>query len=125
LPAPGILTELSPRQQKLRQQTSVKGCVHAEILRAIQLRPGDSGMTLKGGASQNFDLNESPSRRDAGDSSANHGLNRDQIRRRAYEIYQERGGLPGHDLEDWLQAESEFESAALFMRAAIGEKHRP
>jgi Protein of unknown function (DUF2934) len=33
--------------------------------------------------------------------------------------------LPGRELEDWLQAESEFESAALFMRAATGEKHRP
>jgi hypothetical protein len=84
-------------------------------------------MTLKGGASQNFDLNESSLRpdADADDSAANHALNNDQIRRRAYEIYQERGGLPGHELEDWLQAESEFESAALFMRAAIGEKHRP
>jgi hypothetical protein len=83
-------------------------------------------MTLKGGASQNFDLNESSLRpdADADDSAANHALNNDQIRRRAYEIYQGRGGLPGHELEDWLQAESEFESAALFMRAAIGEKHR-
>jgi Protein of unknown function (DUF2934) len=109
----------------LRQQISVKGCVHAEISRAIQLGQGDSGVTLKGRASQNFDLNESSFRRDAEDSSANHGLNRDQIRRRAYEIYQERGGLPGHELEDWLQGKSEFESAALFMRAAIGEKQRP
>ena len=32
----------------------------------------------------------------------------DKIRRRAYEIYLERGGEPGHDLEDWLQAEHEF-----------------
>jgi hypothetical protein len=82
-------------------------------------------MTLKGTANQNFDVNESSLRPDAGDSAANHALNNDQIRRRAYEIYQERGGLPGHELEDWLQAESEFESAALFMRAARGEKHRP
>jgi len=32
----------------------------------------------------------------------------EKIRRRAYEIYLERGGEPGHDLEDWLQAEHEF-----------------
>ena len=33
-----------------------------------------------------------------------------EIRIRAYEIYVERGGQPGHDLDDWLQAEQELES---------------
>jgi hypothetical protein len=32
----------------------------------------------------------------------------EKIRRRAYEIYLDRGGEPGHDLEDWLQAEREL-----------------
>ena len=32
------------------------------------------------------------------------------IRRRAYELYLERGEEPGHDLEDWLQAERELPS---------------
>jgi hypothetical protein len=32
----------------------------------------------------------------------------ENIRRRAYEIYLERGGEPGHDLEHWLQAEREL-----------------
>ncbi len=31
----------------------------------------------------------------------------EKIRRRAYELYEERGRDDGHDLEDWLQAESE------------------
>ena len=30
------------------------------------------------------------------------------IRRRAYEIYMERGAEPGHDVKDWLQAEFEL-----------------
>lgn len=30
-----------------------------------------------------------------------------EIRARAYEIYLERGGQPGHEVEDWLQAERE------------------
>jgi hypothetical protein len=51
--------------------------------------------------------------------------NHDEVRCRAYEIYLERGGLPGQELEDWFQAEREIESAAHFMRATIGEKHRP
>jgi Protein of unknown function (DUF2934) len=35
----------------------------------------------------------------------------ENIRHRAYEIYLERGGEPGHALEDWLQAEREFTTA--------------
>lgn len=48
--------------------------------------------------------------------SENRSPNHDEIRRRAYEIYLERGGLPGEELEDWLQAEREIESAAHFRR---------
>ena len=33
-----------------------------------------------------------------------------EIRARAYEIYVERGGQPGHDVDDWIQAEREIES---------------
>ncbi len=32
----------------------------------------------------------------------------DAIRTRAYQIYIERGAVPGHDLDDWLQAEREL-----------------
>lgn len=33
--------------------------------------------------------------------------NQDELARRAYELYQARGREPGHELEDWLQAERE------------------
>lgn len=36
----------------------------------------------------------------------------DQIARRAYELYQQRGGRPGRDFEDWIQAERELRSGA-------------
>ena len=36
----------------------------------------------------------------------------DKIRRRAYEIYLERGSEPGRELEDWLQAERELTTDA-------------
>ena len=29
------------------------------------------------------------------------------IARRAYEIFERRGRIPGHDVDDWLEAESE------------------
>lgn len=31
----------------------------------------------------------------------------EQVRRRAYELYEARGREDGHDLEDWQQAEAE------------------
>lgn len=35
----------------------------------------------------------------------------DTIRARAFELYEARGGAPGHDLDDWLQAEGELRAA--------------
>jgi len=32
----------------------------------------------------------------------------DQIRRRAYELYEARGRQDGHELDDWLRAEGEI-----------------
>ena len=29
----------------------------------------------------------------------------DRIRERAFQIYESRGGAPGHDIQDWLHAE--------------------
>ena len=34
----------------------------------------------------------------------------DQIRARAYELYEERGKEDGHDLDDWLRAEADITS---------------
>jgi hypothetical protein len=81
-------------------------------------------MAEKGKGHQNLELHANPIQPRAEDTSGNHALNPDDIRRRAYQIYQERGGVPGRELEDWFQAESELRSAALFMRSATGEKQR-
>ena len=35
-------------------------------------------------------------------------MREEEIRNRAYEIYLRRGGQPGYELEDWLQAEREL-----------------
>jgi len=37
---------------------------------------------------------------------------RDAIARRAYELYLQRGSEPGHELEDWLQAEVDLAANA-------------
>jgi hypothetical protein len=31
-----------------------------------------------------------------------------EIRKRAYELFEARGGVEGHDVEDWLRAEEEI-----------------
>jgi hypothetical protein len=36
------------------------------------------------------------------------GPTNDEIAERAYQIFVARGGEPGHDLDDWLEAESEL-----------------
>ena len=35
----------------------------------------------------------------------------DEVARRAYEIYQSRGGHDGADMDDWLEAERQLKSA--------------
>ncbi len=40
----------------------------------------------------------------------------EEIARRAYELYLQRGSVPGHETDDWLQAEAE-----LAARAAVAE----
>ena len=34
----------------------------------------------------------------------------EQIRLRAYQLYEARGEVPGYEIEDWLQAEAEIRS---------------
>ena len=43
---------------------------------------------------------------------------REQIEKRAYEIYEARGAEPGHELEDWVRAESEMMQQTKLHRAA-------
>ena len=42
----------------------------------------------------------------------------EQIRRRAYELYDQRGRDDGHELDDWLQAESELAQQKAMTAAA-------
>jgi hypothetical protein len=42
----------------------------------------------------------------------------EQIRTRAYELYEARGRESGHDLENWLEAEAEITGTAVRTAAA-------
>jgi len=81
-------------------------------------------MTSKSKKSETLELHASPIQARAEDTSASHAVNHSEIRRRAYEIYLERGGLPGSELEDWLQAEYELPRAAVFTPDRDGLQQR-
>jgi hypothetical protein len=69
--------------------------------------------------------NESPpaqatsTQAEKGEASVGTSTRDEEISRRAYEIYLERGQQPGRDLDDWLQAERELERGTLW-RAQAG-----
>jgi hypothetical protein len=42
----------------------------------------------------------------------------EEIHRRAYELYEERGGGEGRELDDWLQAEAEVTQSMAKVKAA-------
>jgi hypothetical protein len=73
-------------------------------------------MTLKGKRNETLEVHAGPIQPHAADASANHAPSHDEIRTRAYEIYLERDGLPGDELDDWLRAERELQKVALFAR---------
>jgi hypothetical protein len=42
----------------------------------------------------------------------------EEIRRRAHELYEERGREHGHDVDDWVRAEAEVTGSVVRTRAA-------
>ena len=53
------------------------------------------------------------------------GATDDAIARRAYELYQARGGSHGADMDDWLQAEQELRASVGPSEELDNPAHRP
>jgi hypothetical protein len=70
-------------------------------------------MKLKEKRIEILQVRESPIQSHPENPSVNDKPSHEEIRLRAYEIYLECGGLPGKELDDWLQAERELERLAL------------
>jgi hypothetical protein len=68
--------------------------------RATKRANGAPNGTANGEANNNPTNGEAP-------NGAN-GASSDEVSRRAYEIYQSRGGQDGYDLDHWLEAEREL-----------------
>jgi hypothetical protein len=71
-------------------------------------------MTSRGSVNRNrvSEFGASPIQSHSDETSGNHTPSYEEIRLRAYEIYLERGSLPGNELDDWLQAERELDGRA-------------
>ena len=67
-------------------------------------------LSSKSRGHQDAETEASSDRQEAVTTSTGDSPVLDEIRIRAYEIYVERGGQPGHDLDDWIQAERELGS---------------
>jgi hypothetical protein len=65
-------------------------------------------MSQKNKGNENLELHANPSKPLTLNSSAKHAPSYKEISRRAYEIYLERDGLGGNEVDDWLQAEAEL-----------------
>ena len=61
----------------------------------------------EGASSTEIDMNREPGNAPP-DSDADLRPDEDEIRRRAYQRYLERGGGDGQDFDDWLEAEREL-----------------
>jgi hypothetical protein len=79
-------------------------------------------LRVKGNETSEFGTNSIKSHSEA--ASAYHAPSHEEIRRRAYEIYLERNGVGGNELDDWLQAEMELVSDALLARSTKETKRR-
>ena len=77
-------------------------------------------MSSKAKVNETKELHAIPSQEAAtGEASLGNSAQDEEIRRRAYKIYVERGEQPGRELDDWLQAERELEHGVL-RRAQAG-----
>ena len=73
-------------------------------------------MTSESKNNGNLELRATSVQRQADATSARSTPSDEEIRRRAYEIYLERGDLAGDEIDDWLRAERELQKVALFTR---------
>jgi hypothetical protein len=64
----------------------------------------------------------SPDGDGTGEGAVGNSSRDEEIRRRAYEIYLERGEQSGTEQDDWLQAERELEAGACFRSRSWARK---
>jgi hypothetical protein len=73
---------------------------------------------------RNNGFTDSPPPSSQGGNGAPDGVTDEEVARRAYEIYQNRGGEHGADLDDWLEAERQLRPGPSGVTGPINLKSR-
>jgi Protein of unknown function (DUF2934) len=79
---------------------------------AAGIRTATSALQTSSAAENRAAQNETPRPSRATDTSVHPSVSEEQIRRRAYELYVQRGGTHGRHMDDWFRAESELRGRA-------------
>jgi len=74
-------------------------------------------MSQKNNGNEILHLHANPIKPLTENTSANRPPSYQEIRRRAYELYLERDGVGGDEVDDWLQAEAELRGNSFVRRA--------
>ncbi len=100
-------TAISP-EDDARWVRQIRACSSSDGLRAIfpQDRIGIGHSAQKGEIMSRPIKKFSPAKNESRTTESH--PTREEIELRAYQIYLDRGGVPGRDMEDWLQAEREL-----------------
>ena len=80
---------------------------------ALYTRKKEKRMSSKPKRNGSTEADATSTQAETGEVSVGDSAPDEEIRRRAFEIYLERGEQPGRDLDDWLQAERELERGVL------------
>jgi hypothetical protein len=78
----------------------------------------ENSMSSKPQRNGNTDAEATSTEAASGEVPVGNSAPDEEIRRRAYEIYLERGEQPGREIDDWLQAESELEHRVIWLTQA-------
>jgi hypothetical protein len=93
---------------------------HASTTNSNSIRRKEMSMSSKPKRDGITELQTTSAEAEAEKVSVGSSARDEEIRRRAYEIYLERGEHPGYELDDWLQAERELEQGAFRRAQAAG-----
>ena len=86
---------------------------------APHTRKKDKSMASKTKRNGSTESQATSTQAEAGELPVGNSARDEEIRLRAYEIYLERGEQPGHELDDWLQAERELERGVRWREQAV------
>jgi hypothetical protein len=103
-----LLEKIIMAKARTPKKTSTNGDARSNGAAAVPVKQASSALQTSSAADSNVSRAK-PSRPSlVTDTSVYPSVSEDQIRRRAYELYTQRGGGDGRHVEDWFRAEAEL-----------------